>query len=428
MSDQDASRSHVDLCVVGLGYIGLPLAIVAAKSGLTVHGVDTNPERITQIYSGTGALVESDLQMSLDDLIPTGRQVTFGSNPAPANTFVICVPTPTLSGQHAKVPDLQYVDAAINSLKPVLGEGSTIIVESTCPVGTVDSRYKQLKAELEMEQLFMASCPERILPGNTMQELIDNDRIVGGVDVQSAQRAAQFYKHFVNGEIHQTSARMAEMAKLTENAYRDVNIAFANEVSMIADSANLNPLELIDLCNKHPRVAILQPGPGVGGHCIAVDPWFLIHEFPKESKLIAEARKQNIQKERFVTEKILEKIFRDNCQRYSEIVVFGATYKPNVPDLRESPALRVIQELSTSGVELALVEPTVDIETLGSVLPHIKKVSLSEVGASDDRLFVVLVDHDLFRDHKIWKLKSGDNFLDFTTLTYRAESAVYRGP
>lgn len=343
--------------MIGLGYIGLPTAALIAGKGLQVTGVDVSKAVVNTINKGEIHIVEPDLDGLVHHVVKKGR-LTAATKPVEADVYLIAVPTPFKENYQ---PDLRYVESAITSIIPFLKSGALVIIESTSPVGTTEKMQDiilQHRPELK-EKFYMAYCPERVLPGNIIYELEHNDRAIGGINEASTQKAMAFYKHFVKGELHATNARTAEMCKLVENASRDGQIAFANELSMICDKAGINVWELINLANKHPRVNILQPGTGVGGHCIAVDPWFIVSEFPDESKLMRSAREINNYKTQWVIEKIKNKAlaFEIENKRKPIIACMGLAFKPNIDDLRESPAVIVVEALEQEGLQLLKVEP-----------------------------------------------------------------------
>ncbi|MDH2926801.1 UDP-N-acetyl-D-mannosamine dehydrogenase [Lonepinella koalarum] len=352
---------NVKVVTIGLGYIGLPTSALIANSGILVHGVDISQNVVNTINAGKIHIVEPELDKAVANAVEKGF-LKADTKPVVADTYLIVVPTP-FKGNHQ--PDISYVQAATESIIPLLKENDLYIIESTSPVGTTEKMMELIfskRPELK-NKIFLAYCPERVLPGNVMYELVYNDRVIGGVDERSTQKALGFYSQFVKGELHPTNARTAEMCKLTENASRDSQIAFANELSLICDKADINVWELIRLANKHPRVNILQPGCGVGGHCIAVDPYFLTADFPMESRMIAQARETNNYKSFWCVEKIknasLEFKLKHNLQ--PSIALMGLAFKPNIDDLRESPAVsiaeRVIQDLNHS--DIYVVEPNV---------------------------------------------------------------------
>jgi UDP-N-acetyl-D-mannosaminuronic acid dehydrogenase len=352
------------ICVVGLGYIGLPSAAVFADNGVDVLGVDVNAAAVDSINQGKPHIVEPELDVLLRKVVGTGK-LKAALTPSEAEAFILAVPTPFRDGHQ---PDLAYVEAAAKSIAPVLKRGDLVILESTSPVGATEQLsvwLAEARPDLtfphitgELSDIRVAHCPERVLPGQILREVVENDRIIGGVTRKCAQMAMALYKIFVSGDIHLTNARTAEMAKLTENAFRDVNIAFANELSVICEGLDINVWQLIKLANLHPRVNILRPGPGVGGHCIAVDPWFIVAADPVNSKLISAARAVNDAKPHFVVEKV-----RTKAKRIKNPVIacLGLSYKPDVDDLRESPAVTIVEELAKAKIgKLLLVEPHVD--------------------------------------------------------------------
>ncbi|TVQ87355.1 MAG: UDP-N-acetyl-D-mannosamine dehydrogenase [Deltaproteobacteria bacterium] len=328
------------ICVMGLGYIGLPTASLLATKGFRVHGVDVNPRVVRTISEGRIHIVEPDLDVLVRAAVSSGN-LTASTEPVEAEVFILAVPTPFGEG-HA--PDLRFVEASTQAIAPRVRAGDLVILESTSPVGTTERVAEILfgaRPELRGE-IAVAHCPERVLPGQILRELVDNDRVVGGIDARSTEQASTFYRRFVRGEVVCTSARTAELCKLVENSYRDVNIAFANELSLICDALGVPVWEVIELANRHPRVAMLRPGPGVGGHCLAVDPWFIIHSVPEHARLIRTARQVNDAKTDWVIERVLAQAdrFRDPV-----VACLGLAYKPDVDDLRESPALRIYERL-----------------------------------------------------------------------------------
>tara|TARA_B100000787_G_scaffold45623_1_gene32704 strand:+ start:1323 stop:2534 length:1212 start_codon:yes stop_codon:yes gene_type:complete len=352
-----------DLKVVmmGLGYIGLPTAALIASRGIQVQGIDVNQSVVDTINSGKIHIVEPALDGLVKHVVEKGL-LKANITPDNADVFLIAVPTP-FKGDHE--PDLKYVESATRMIIPNLKEGNLFILESTSPVGTTDKMAKIIFEERpELKgKINIAYCPERVLPGNVIYELEHNDRVIGGLDEQSTIEAQNFYRHFVKGELHATDAKTAEMCKLVENSSRDVSIAFANELSMICDKAEINVWELIHLANKHPRVNILQPGTGVGGHCIAVDPWFIVSEFKKEALIIRNAREINNYKTEWVIEKIRSTAlqFELDNNRKPNIALMGLAFKPDIDDLRESPALLVADTLLSNGkYNLLLVEPNLE--------------------------------------------------------------------
>lgn len=345
---------------LGLGYIGLPTAAVAAHHGYEVVGVDVNPSVVETVNQGKVHIVEPDLDKIVKEAVQSGH-LRAVQKPETADAFFVVVPTPFKQNHRA---DITYVEAATRSIAPCLKPGDLFVIESTSPVFTTERMAEliyTLRPELK-DQIYIAYCPERVLPGNTLHELVHNDRVIGGINPQSTDKAVEFYSAFVQGKLHRTNARTAEMCKLTENSSRDSQIAFANELSMICDKAGINVWELIELANKHPRVNILQPGCGVGGHCIAVDPWFIVSDYPEQAQLIKRARETNDYKADWCANKVLE-----SCQRFVEqnerepiVACMGLAFKPNIDDLRESPAKYIASRIvSESRADVLIVEPNI---------------------------------------------------------------------
>lgn len=348
-------------CFMGLGYIGLPTAIIAAKYGVDVVGVDINPSVVEQTNAGHLHIIEPGMEEMLQDVVKAGKLIA-RTTPETADAYFMVVPTP-FKGNHE--PDVSYVEAATRAVIPLLKEGDLYVIESTSPVGTTEQMAEIIFSERpELRgKIFIAYCPERVLPGNVIYELVNNDRVIGGLDEKSTEKAQQFYCQFVKGTLHPTNARTAEMCKLTENSSRDVQIAFANELSLICDKAGINVWELISLANKHPRVNILQPGCGVGGHCIAVDPYFITADFPAESKLIADAREINNYKASWCSEKVKNAMLEFELKHHRQPVVamMGLAFKPDIDDLRESPAKQIVSKVmqSCNNADILVVEPNV---------------------------------------------------------------------
>ncbi len=345
---------------LGLGYIGLPTAAVAARHGYQVVGVDVNPAVVETINQGKIHIVEPDLDEIVKEVVRTGN-LRAVCKPEPADAFFIVVPTPFKQNHRA---DITYVESATRSVIPYLKDGDLFVIESTSPVFTTEKMadiiYKE-RPELK-GKIFIAYCPERVLPGNTLYELVHNDRVIGGIDKASTDKAMEFYSVFVKGKLHRTNARTAEMCKLTENSSRDSQIAFANELSMICDKAGVNVWELIDLANKHPRVNILQPGCGVGGHCIAVDPWFIVSDYPEQAQLIKRARETNDYKADWCANKVMDacRKFVEENEREPVVACMGLAFKPNIDDLRESPAKYIASRIiSESRADVLVVEPNI---------------------------------------------------------------------
>ncbi len=386
------------VCVVGLGYIGLPTAAVFAKAGLSVTGVDVNKNAVETINSGKAHIVEVDLDGLLQGVVSAGT-LKAQTEPAEANAFVIAVPTP-FKGDHAA--DLSYVEAATRSIAPYVRPGNLIVLESTVPPGATDKMVEWLEAERpDLKQVggagtayYAAHCPERVLPGRVLIELVQNDRIIGGMTEACAERAQALYETFLRGECFLTNARTAEMAKLSENAFRDVNIAFANELSLISDELDIDVWELIRLANRHPRVNILQPGPGVGGHCIAVDPWFIVDAVPQTAKLIRTAREVNDSKPETVINKVKKAV-----SRFKDPIVacLGLAFKADIDDLRSSPALDITVRLANElECKVLAVEP--NIVGLPKALSD-TEVQLTDLTNALEQadIILLLVDHREFK-------------------------------
>lgn len=348
-------------CFMGLGYIGLPTSIIAAKHGVEVLGVDINPKVVDMTNQGRLHIIEPGLEEMLQEVVEAG---TFRAalRPEESDAYFIVVPTP-FKGNHE--PDISYVEAATKAVIPFLKEGDLYVIESTSPVGTTEKMKTLIyAARPELEgKIYIAYCPERVLPGNVIYELVHNDRVIGGIDEASTDKAIEFYSQFVTGKLHRTNSKTAEMCKLTENSSRDVQIAFANELSLICDKAGINVWELIELANKHPRVTILQPGCGVGGHCIAVDPYFITSDFPMESKIISAAREINNYKSFWCAEKIQNEMLRFELEHHRKpwVALMGLAFKPNIDDLRESPAKSIVNKVmqGSNNAQILIVEPNV---------------------------------------------------------------------
>ena len=396
------------LSVIGLGYIGLPTAAVFASRKIKVIGVDVNQKAVDTINQGKIHIVEPDLDIAVHAAVTEGY-LKATTNPEAADAFIVAVPTPFKGENHE--PDLSYIEAASKAIAPVLHKGNLVILESTSPVGATEQMAAWL-AEARPDLTFpqthgedsdirIAHCPERVLPGHVMRELIENDRVIGGMTPKCSAYSVALYKTFVQGECVVTNARTAEMAKLTENSFRDVNIAFANELSMICDKLDINVWELIKLANRHPRVNILQPGPGVGGHCIAVDPWFIVSKTPEQARLIRTAREVNDSKPGWVIDKVklaiadFLQVNPDKTAKDVTIACYGLAFKPDIDDLRESPAMLIAQQLIAlhSGPVL-LVEPNID--ALPAKLTGQMLLSAEQAFAQAD-IHVLLVDHKQFK-------------------------------
>lgn len=386
--------------VLGLGYIGLPTAALIARSGCRVTGVDVSQHVVDTVNNGKVHIEEVDLDGLVQGVVARGA-LTASTEVQPAETFVIAVPTPH-DDEHR--PDISYVLSAARAIAPVLKVGDLIILESTSPVGTTEQIAKLIAAErpdlkvpgncASAADIFIAYCPERVLPGRILVELVDNDRCIGGITPRCARRAMTFYRQFVRGACITTTARAAEMVKLVENSYRDVNIAFANELSMMAEAMGVDVWEVIRLANRHPRVNILQPGPGVGGHCIAVDPWFLVHGAPEHSRLIRTAREVNLAKTAHVIGAAEMLVSQHPGAR---VACLGLAFKPNIDDFRESPAVEVAAALARRfGKQVQIVEPFARGLPMEFAGTGAELIDLDSALAGCD-LLIVLVDHDLFK-------------------------------
>ncbi len=348
-------------CFMGLGYIGLPTAIIAAKHGIQVHGVDINPKVVEKTNAGQLHIIEPGMQELLEEVVKNG-QLKADVTPTESDAYFMVVPTP-FKGDHQ--PDTSYVEAATRAVLPLLKKGDLYVIESTSPVGTTEAMAEIIFSERPelKDNIYIAYCPERVLPGNVIYELVNNDRVIGGLNPESTEKAIEFYSQFVTGQLHKTNCRTAEMCKLTENSSRDVQIAFANELSFICDKAGINVWELINLANKHPRVNILWPGCGVGGHCIAVDPYFITAEFPMESRMIGQARQINNYKAFWCAEKIHNEMLKFELEKGRKPIVamMGLAFKPDIDDLRESPAKQIVAKVmqSCNNATILIAEPNV---------------------------------------------------------------------
>lgn len=359
-------------CFMGLGYIGLPTAIIAAKHGVDVIGVDINPSVVEQTNAGHLHIIEPGMEEMLQEVIAEGRFKAY-TQPQEADAYFIVVPTP-FKGDHE--PDISFVESATRMVLPLLKEGDLYVIESTSPVGTTDKMRDIIYSERpELKgKIHIAYCPERVLPGNVIYELVHNDRVIGGQNEDATKKAQEFYSQFVQGKLWPTNSKTAEMCKLTENSSRDSQIAFANELSLICDKAGINVWELIELANRHPRVNILQPGCGVGGHCIAVDPYFITAEFPMESRMIATARETNNYKAFWCAEKVKTAMleFELKHHRKPAVAMMGLAFKPNIDDLRESPAKSITSKVlqGCNNADIMVVEPNVQEHKLFKLTPY----------------------------------------------------------
>jgi UDP-N-acetyl-D-mannosaminuronic acid dehydrogenase len=383
------------ICVIGLGYIGLPTASLLGTKGYDVFGVDTSEHVVNTINKGNIHIVEPDLDILVKSAVQSGK-LKAGLEPVEADVYIIAVPTP-FKDDH--IPDLSYIEAATKKIAPYVQAGNIVILESTSPVGTTEEVVAKILSEHGHDtnkNVYVAHCPERVLPGRILTELVENDRIVGGINEQSTEKTVEFYQTFVRGEVLSTDARTAELSKLTENSCRDVNIAFANELSLICDQENINVWELIKLANRHPRINILQPGPGVGGHCIAVDPWFIVARTPEQAKLIKTAREVNDAKPQWVVEKV-----RASAERFKHPVIgcLGLAFKADVDDLRESPAVNIVKQIQQENIgEVLIAEPNLSSHKEFNLLPYREVIQKADI-------VLLLVDHKPFRTLKALDLK-----------------------
>lgn len=400
------------VCVVGLGYIGLPTAALLASNGYSVLGTDLSQHAVETINQGNIHIVEPDLDAFVRSAVTAGRLKAF-TTPQRGDIYMICVPTPFHEGEGIPQPNLDYVLSATRSIAGFVKPGDLVILESTSPVGTTEMMAKVLgDAGVDVSKVHMAYCPERVLPGKIMTELVENDRVVGGLTPEATQLVGDFYRTFVRGGVLATDAKTAEMCKLTENSFRDVNIAFANELSLLCAKEGINVWNLIQLANRHPRVNILQPGAGVGGHCIAVDPWFIVARDPGNAQLIRTAREVNNHKTVWAIDQIkiavADASARTGCK--PKVACLGLAFKPDIDDLRESPALHIAAALNAQGYDVVAVEPNIKSHE------QFELASLEEALESAD-VFAVLVKHRQFlaplAKQKLVELKA----LDFCGIT-----------
>lgn len=397
---QHSDKEMRGVCILGLGYIGLPTASLLATKGFQVHGVDVNEALVHDLRHGKCAIYEPALDVMVKSALQSGH-LTVDTRPREADIFIICVPTPFTAGHK---PDLHYVNTAAASIAPLLRNGNLVILESTVPVGATEhlaATLAGLRPDLRIGRqgaenapaVHVAHCPERVLPGRILHELVENDRIVGGIDPESTREGVTFYRSFVSGNVQGTDSRTAEMIKLTENSFRDVNIAFANELSLVCKELGLDVWEVIALANRHPRVNILQPGAGVGGHCIAVDPWFLVDSAPKTARLIRTAREVNDAKpESIVTQTLAAVAGRPDAV----VACLGLAFKPDIDDLRESPALHIARALAEKNVPLVICEPHIhSLPPALHDLPHVRQMPLQDCLDKAD-VVLALVSHKAF--------------------------------
>lgn len=402
MTNTAVQNRFKDVCVVGLGYIGLPTAAFIASKGVKVTGVDVNPAFVESINKGEVPFVEPGFDRLLKDVVERGL-LTARFDQVEADAYIVCVPTPFKGDNHEV--DTKYINAAVDAMAPHLRPGALVVLESTSPPGTTRNMAKYIiekRPDLSLDEddenaIFIAHCPERVLPGQIMEEMENNDRVIGGLTPKGTEFARDLYATFCTAELLTTDATTAEMAKLTENSFRDVNIAFANELSLISDRLGIDVWELIELANHHPRVNILKPGPGVGGHCIAVDPWFIVAAAPKEAELIRQARKTNDSKPEFVIRKVRNLIAELGA---STIAAFGVAFKADIDDLRESPSLEIVKKLALAepDSDILVVEP--NIQSIPNALSGLENVRLTDAdtAAESADILLLLVDHREFKD------------------------------
>lgn len=397
MSESPAKFESV--CVVGLGYIGLPTAAFIASKGIKVTGVDVNAAFVESINRGEVPFVEPGFDVMLKKVVDKGLLVA-QSKQIEADAYIVCVPTPFADDYKV---DTKYINAAVEAMAPHLRPGALVVLESTSPPGTTEAMAKhivELRPDLSLDEdaenaIFVAHCPERVLPGRIMEEMESNDRVIGGLTPRGTQMAADLYGTFCTAELLQTNATTAEMAKLTENSFRDVNIAFANELSLISDGLGIDVWELIDLANHHPRVNILQPGPGVGGHCIAVDPWFIVSSVPEEARIIKMARDINDGKPQWVIDQVTKAI---EDKKAPVVAALGIAFKNDIDDLRESPSLNIVKRLGEEHpkLDIRVVEPNVEeLPPSLSSVPNLRKQDLAEA-LTDAEVVLLLVNHKEF--------------------------------
>jgi UDP-N-acetyl-D-mannosaminuronic acid dehydrogenase len=408
-----------NICVIGMGYIGLPTAVFVAKSGFQVYGCDIDEFVVKTINAGNIHIAEPDLLDITRQVVSSGLLVV-DVTPRVSDVYIIAVPTPIEVDGESRTPDLRFVYSALESISTLLKKGDLVILESTSPVGTTRKLKQYLNDKnVDTDDMAFAYCPERVLPGNIVKEFTSNARVVGGLSSEDTRLAADFYKSFINAEVSVTEAETAELCKLVENSFRDLNIAFANELSLYCENKNIDVWKLIKLANKHPRVEILQPGIGVGGHCIAVDPWFLISSDPENSKLSRLARGINDSKTKWVIDKIMTKVSRlievDGLNN-PKIALLGLTFKPNIDDIRESPAAIIAQEIIKKYKNVALVEPNIS-----SLKDY--KLEREESAVSNADLVVILVKHNQFIDSYKKGIFKTKRLLDFCNLTDESNEA-----
>ncbi len=395
------------VCIVGLGYIGLPTAALLANNNFEVIGVDINKKTVDIVNEGKIHIVEPGLELLVANAVNSGN-LKANTIPIISDIYMICVPTPFHENENLHLPNIDYVVAATESISRLIKKGDLIILESTSPVGTTEIVADTLaNAGVEIEDVYIAYCPERVVPGKVIEELVNNDRVVGGINEISSKIVSNFYRQFVKGAVLETDARTAEMCKLTENSFRDVNIAFANELSIICDKEGIDVWKLINLANRHPRVNVLQPGSGVGGHCIAVDPWFIVARNPEDAKIIKSAREVNNYKSKWVIDKIKSTAnnFASRTGKMPTISCLGLSFKPDIDDLRESPAVNIVLSLIGENFNIKAVEPNINAHEI------IQLISYDDALKSSD-IIVVLVKHKEFLNI-LEKINQNVSLLDF---------------
>ncbi len=391
------------VCILGLGYIGLPTAALLAYNNFEVNGVDINQSTVEIINRGEIHIIEPGLEELVFNAV-NSRKLIASVTPVVSDIYLICVPTPFHESNDLHLPNIDYVISATKSISKLVKKGDIIILESTSPVGTTELVAETLKSDgVDLSEVYIAYCPERVVPGKVIEELIANDRVVGGINESSSNVVADFYRKFVKGEVLETDSRTAEMCKLTENSFRDVNIAFANELSMICDKEGIDVWKLIKLANRHPRVNVLQPGAGVGGHCIAVDPWFIVARNPESSRIIKTAREVNNDKSNWVINKILSAAnsFKNQKGKEPVITCLGLAFKPDIDDLRESPAVNIVMSLISEKLDVKAVEPNIIVHNKINIISY-------EEALKNSDLIILLVKHKEFMNiHD----RIGDNVL-----------------
>jgi UDP-N-acetyl-D-mannosaminuronic acid dehydrogenase len=395
------------ISIIGLGYIGLPTAALLAKKGFKVKGFDLNKYAVKTINSGSIHIVEPGLDEYVSSAVSKGSLKAYNTLQS-ADIYIICVPTPFYPDTLPPKPNIDYVMKAAEDIADLLKDNDIVILESTSPVGTTELVADTfIKKGIDLSKIFISYCPERVLPGNIMEELVQNDRVIGGINKISADKVCNFYKTFVEGEILCTDSKTAEMCKLSENSFRDVNIAFANELSVLCDKENIDVWNLIRLTNRHPRVNILQPSPGVGGHCIAVDPWFIVDRDQKNSELIRKSRETNLKKTEWTIEKIKKEIHkvRETLDKNPSVAILGVSFKPNIDDLRESPSAYIAETLLKENYDIDVFEPNIESHSLFNI------VLLSEFRNYD--IVVGLVKHDEFMDSNFKQKLTKSRLLNF---------------